>query len=216
MEWFDGEMFGVWINKILEFDEIRFKFVYECGQVFVCIYSIDLEVMGLIDDLMFYLMEEFVWIMWDRYFEMDIFQFMIDYVVWWLFDNLLLDNKFCFVYNDFCNGNIMVIFEGIGVVLDWEIVLIGDLVCDIGWICMNLWWFGCWDLEVGGFGKFVDLLVGYEEEFGIKVDLEYVKFWEVFGLFWWVIGCFGMVVRWCEGFDVIVEWFGIVCWFLEC
>lgn len=98
----------------------------------------------------------------------------------------------------------MVDENGIVAVLDWEIAHIGDPMRDLGWICVNSWRFGS-DQPVGGFGSYEDLFAGYEEECGRKVDPDQVKFWEVFGSFWWACGCLGMAEHYRTGPDQTVE-----------
>jgi hypothetical protein len=75
---------------------------------------------------------------------------------------------------------------------------------DLGWICTNSWRFNS-DKPVGGFGEYEDLFRGYEEESGKKVDPARVKFWEVFGSFWWAVGCLGFVEQYRNGPDQTVE-----------
>ena len=88
---------------------------------------------------------------------------------------------------------------------DWELAHLGDPIRDLGWICTNSWRFGRRDLPVGGFGKREDLLEGYESISGIAVDPEHVRFWEVFGSFWWSIGCLGMANHFRTGPDRSIE-----------
>ena len=88
---------------------------------------------------------------------------------------------------------------------DWETAHIGDPMRDLGWICTNSWRFGRSDLPVGGFGSYEDLLAGYESVSGKEVDLERVKFWEVFGSFWWAVGTLGMAQIYRTGPDPSVE-----------
>jgi hypothetical protein len=76
---------------------------------------------------------------------------------------------------------------------------------DLGWICTNSWRFGRSDLPVGGFGSYADLFRGYERVSGKRVDPERVKFWEVFGSFWWAVGCLGMAEHYRTGPDKTVE-----------
>jgi hypothetical protein len=90
-------------------------------------------------------------------------------------------------------------------VLDWEVAHIGDPMRDLGWICTNSWRFGRSDLPVGGFGTYADLFRGYEKVSGREVDPERVKFWEVFGSFWWSVGCLGMAEHYRTGPDKTVE-----------
>ena len=72
-------------------------------------------------------------------------------------------------------------------------------------ICTNSWRFGVTELPVGGFGEYEDLFAGYESVTGQKVDAEHVKFWEVFGSFWWAVGCLGMAEHYRSGPDQTVE-----------
>jgi hypothetical protein len=92
-----------------------------------------------------------------------------------------------------------------GAVLDWEIAHIGDPMRDLGWLCTSSWRFGYPEQPVGGFGSYEDLFAGYEEESGRVVDPEHVRFWEVFGSFWWSIGCLGMADQYRTGPDRSVE-----------
>ena len=113
------------------------------------------------------------------------------------------------VHNDFRNGNVMFAPHGVVAVLDWEVAHIGDPMRDLGWICTNSWRFGRSDLPVGGFGHYEDLFAGYESISGVPVDRERVKFWEVFGSFWWAVGCLGMAEHYRTGPDQTVERPGI-------
>jgi aminoglycoside phosphotransferase (APT) family kinase protein len=56
-------------------------------------------------------------------------------------------------------------------------------------------------LPVGGFGRYEDLFRGYERASGQKIDPVRVKFWEVFGSFWWSVGCLGMAEHYRTGPD---------------
>jgi hypothetical protein len=120
-------------------------------------------------------------------------------------EHLPKDHELALVHNDFRNGNFMVDGLGINAVLDWEIAHIGDPMRDLGWICTNSWRFGVTELPVGGFGRREDLFAGYESISGHRVDPEHVKFWEVFGSFWWAVGCLGMAEHYRSGPDQTVE-----------
>ena len=109
------------------------------------------------------------------------------------------------VHNDFRNGNIMVSPAGVVAVLDWEIAHIGDPMRDLGWICTNSWRFGRSELPVGGFGGYADLFRGYERVSGRAVDPAHVKFWEVFGSFWWACSSLTMAQHYRTGPDRTVE-----------
>ena len=99
----------------------------------------------------------------------------------------------------------MVSPAGVVAVLDWEIAHIGDPMRDLGWICTNSWRFGRSELPVGGFGGYADLFRGYERVSGRAVDPAHVKFWEVFGSFWWACSSLTMAEHYRTGPDKTVE-----------
>ncbi|MGE0621192.1 MAG: phosphotransferase family protein [Pseudomonadales bacterium] len=205
MEWLEGEALGARIARAPELENVRKKLAYECGQVLARIHQIDLDATGLRDKLETAPPEYFVNQTWERYKLLNTPQPMIDYAGRWLMDHLPTDYESTLVHNDFRNGNFMVNQDGINAVLDWEIAHIGDPMRDLGWICTNSWRFGRTELPVGGFGEYADLFAGYEAESGRKVDPEHVKFWEVFGSFWWAVGCLGMAEHYRSGPDKTVE-----------
>jgi aminoglycoside phosphotransferase (APT) family kinase protein len=205
MEWLDGETLGARIVKAPELDEIRPTLAFSCGQIMARIHSIDLDATGLRDRLEAAPPEYFVNQTWERYKLLNTPQPMIDYAGRWLMDHLPTRFESTLVHNDFRNGNFMVTAEGINAILDWEIAHIGDPMRDLGWICTNSWRFGRTELPVGGFGEYEDLFAGYEAESGTKVDPAHVKFWEVFGSFWWAVGCLGMAEHYRHGPDQTVE-----------
>jgi len=131
---------------------------------------------------------------------------MIDYTARWLLDKLPSERRPTLVHNDFGNGNLMVDKQhGVVAVLDWEVAHLGDPMRDLGWICTNSWRFGVTELEVGGFGSLDDLLRGYERVSGQQVQPSDVHYWQVFGSFWWAVGCLGMAEHYRNGPDKTVE-----------
>ena len=111
----------------------------------------------------------------------------------WLRDNLPRSGDLIgglrVVHGDFRNGNFIVGPEGIRTVIDWEICHLGDPMEDLGWLCVNSWRFGNIDLPVGGFGRREDLIQAYESGSGETVDINELRFWEVFGSLKWGIVC---------------------------
>ena len=204
MEWLDGEALGARIVRSPEFEAIRPKLAYECGKVLAKIHSIDLDTTGLRARLWEIPPAGFVEQTWERYRLLDTPQPMIDYVARWLMENLPEQHETALVHNDFRNGNFMLSPDGIVAVLDWEVAHVGDPMRDLGWMCTNSWRFGASD-PVGGFGQYEDMFKGYEDESGKTVDPEHVKFWEVFGSFWWSVGCLGMAEHYRSGPDKTVE-----------
>ena len=204
MEWLDGEALGSRILRDDQFAGIRPTLAYECGRIMARIHGIDIEKSGLGERLSHITPEEFVSQTWGSYQLLEVPQPMIDYTGRWLMDNIPDQYNPTLVHNEFRNGNFMVTSEGIVGILDWEIAHIGDPMRDLGWICTNAWRYGE-SLPVGGFGTYEELFRGYEEVSGLSVDPGRVKFWEVFGSFWWSIVCLTMVERFRNGPDRSIE-----------
>lgn len=209
MQWLDGEALGARIVRAPELDAIRPRLAFECGQILARIHSIDWRQNALSERLHVVPTEDFVHLMWDRYKAYGTPQPMIDFAARWLLENRPADVELTLVHNDFRNGNVMVSPEGVVAVLDWEVAHIGDPMRDLGWICTNSWRFGRRDLPVGGFGSYDDLFAGYESISATAVDPARVRFWEVFGSYWWAVGCLGMAEHYRNGPDRTVERPGI-------
>jgi len=64
---------------------------------------------------------------------------------------------------------------------------------------VNSWRFGNRELPVGGFGTVEELLAGYQSETDIKVSVQDLKFWEVYGSFWWAVTTLIMAHTWRTG-----------------
>jgi len=216
MQWLDGETLGSRILRAPELAEIRPRLAYQCGQILARIHAIDPAATGLDQELQTVSAEQFVRRMWDQYRGYETPQPMIDYAARWLLDHLPAGQRRTLVHNDFRLGNLMVTPAGVTAVLDWEGAHIGDPVRDLGWICTNSWRYGNTALPVGGIGTREDLLAGYRDVSGIAIDPEHVRFWEVFGSFWWAIGCLTMAQGWRHGPDPSVERPGIARRSSEC
>ncbi len=205
MEWLDGETVGGRILRAPELEAVRPRLAFQCGEVLARIHGIDPVASGLADRLKTVSPRDYVTDVWERYRSFRTAMPMIDYTARWLLDHLPEETEPRLVHNDFRNGNLMVSPEGIVAVLDWELAHLGDPVRDLGWLCTNSWRFGRHELRVGGFGHLEDLLDGYESVSGVRVAPEHVRFWEVFGSFWWAGMSLAMAVYWRAGADRTVE-----------
>jgi len=204
MEWLEGETMGQRIIKAPELAEARRSLAFECGQVLARIHALPVSD-SLATRLHKVSPERLVRETWDAYIALDTPQPMIDFTAQWLLNHLPDDSRSTLVHGDFRNGNLMVTPAGIKAVLDWELCHIGDPIRDLGWLCVNSWRFGNRSLPVGGFGKVEDLIAGYESVSNHCVDLEALRFWEVFGSFWWSITTLGMAKTWRTGETPSVE-----------
>ena len=205
MEWLEGETVGSRILRSDALATIRPALARQCGEVLARIHGIDIEAEGLAEKLETVSPRDFVEEVWASYRSFETALPMIDYTARWLLDHLPESSEVRLVHNDFRNGNIMVSPEGIVAVLDWELAHLGDPVRDLGWICTNSWRFGRQELPVGGFGHVEDLLDGYESVSGRRIDLDHLRFWEVFGSFWWAVMSLKMAIAWRERIDRSVE-----------
>ncbi len=205
MEWLDGETLGKRIVSSDDLADARTQLAFQCGETLARIHSIDISNSDIADVLDRITPDLFLEQTWARYRNFDVAQPMIDYTAVWLRERLPSTPELRVVHNDFRNGNIMVSPDGIVAVLDWELAHIGDPMRDLGWLCTNSWRFGRSELPVGGFGTYEDLFRGYESVSGQPVDRDRVKFWEVFGSFWWAVGCLEMANAYRTGIDRGVE-----------
>ena len=205
MEWIDGESLGSRINRSDDLATARMGLARECGMALARIHAIDVDSSGLRDALNEVDPADEVRQTWERYKGFGSPQPMIDFTARWLLDHLPQESERALVHGDFRNGNLVVAPGGMAAVLDWEIAHIGDPMRDLGWLCTASWRFGHPEQPVGGFGSYEDLFAGYEAESGRPVDPDHIRFWEVFGSFWWSVGCLGMADQYRSGPDRSVE-----------
>jgi hypothetical protein len=83
-------------------------------------------------------------------------------------------------------------------------VVLQDPAEDLGWLCVRAWRFGS-DLPVGGIGQREELLAAYQAAGGAPVDLERVRFWEVFGNLKWAVICIAQAKTHLDGLVKSVE-----------
>jgi aminoglycoside phosphotransferase (APT) family kinase protein len=205
MEWLEGETLGARIVRDPSLAAIRPQLAEQCGEILARIHAIDLSASGLASRLSHMSPERYVHETWRRYQALDTPQPMLDFAARWLLEHLPTTFAPTLVHNDFRNGNLMVSAKGVIAVLDWEIAHVGDPMRDLGWICTNSWRFGRSELPVGGFGAYTDLFRGYERVSGKRVDPKHVRFWEIFGSFWWACASLTMAQHFRAGPDRTVE-----------
>jgi aminoglycoside phosphotransferase (APT) family kinase protein len=122
----------------------------------------------------------------------------------WLERNRLEPQGEAVLHGDFRLGNLIIGEDGIRAVLDWELVHRGDPCQDLGYLCVRAWRFGG-EYPVGGFGTYEDLFQAYERVSGRTVDLERVRWWQVFGTVWWGGACMLQASRHLSGSERSVE-----------
>jgi aminoglycoside phosphotransferase (APT) family kinase protein len=204
-DWIDGEALGQRIVRDPQLRKLQPSLAEQCGAILARIHAIDLRRAGLDGALAELSPEDEVRLTWERYRQLPAAQPMIDYTARWLLDHLPPPQPPRLVHSEFRCGNLIIDASGIRAVLDWEMAHIGDPMRDLGWLCTNSWRFGASELPVGGFGHYEELFAAYERASGRPVDPQRVRFWEVFGSFWWAIGCLEMAEMYRSGIDRSVE-----------
>lgn len=190
MDRLPGETIARKILRDKEFDEVRPKLARQCGEILARIHAVDIAplktVLPIIDgptQLRHYRD------LYDAYnYPHPVFELAFK----WLEPRLAKSARQTLVHGDFRHGNLLISPRGVEAALDWELTHIGDPLEDIGWICTNSWRFGVSEKVVGGFGDLDDLLAGYEEAGGGKVDIEDVRSWIVYGSLKWGVMCMTM------------------------
>ena len=205
VRWLEGETLGSRIVKSAALADARRQLARQCGEMLARIHAVDPVATGLDRALKVVAPADLVRQTWVHYQSFQTPQPMIDYTAQWLLAHLPPPVPPALTHADFRNGNLMVGPGGLVGVLDWEISHLGDPMRDLGWLCTASWRFGVAERPVGGFGDYADLFAGYEAVSGRPVDPAHVRFWEVFGSFWWAVGCLAMAEHWRTGPDRTVE-----------
>jgi aminoglycoside phosphotransferase (APT) family kinase protein len=206
MAWVEGETIGSRINHQTRYATVRSDLARQCGEILARIHATDLQANGLVAELEQIDAATLVRRTWDEYRELDVPQPVIDFAGRWLTDHVPASSPARLVHGDFRNGNLIIDeVDGIVAVLDWELAHVGDPLRDLGWVCTRSWRFGRPELPVGGFGEIDDLVSAYEQESGEAVDRDRLRYWEVFGSFWWAVTCLRLADTYRSGSETSVE-----------
>jgi aminoglycoside phosphotransferase (APT) family kinase protein len=200
--WVEGETLGARIARSPDFEKARGVLARRCGEILARIHAVDAASLGRDLSLEAMTPASAVRKAWSGYQALGVDHPMIDYTARWLLDHPPRERPATLVHGDFRNGNLMVRPDGeVTAVLDWELAHIGDPMRDLGWLCTRSWRFGVADRPVGGFGTYDDLFAGYESVSGMPVDRDSVRYWEVFGSFWWACASLSMAADYRSGND---------------
>jgi aminoglycoside phosphotransferase (APT) family kinase protein len=190
MDRMQGETIARKILRDVEFDPIRPRLAYQCGQILAKIHAVDTapiaKYLSVIDgpSQLHHYRD-----LYDSYnYPHPVFEFAFK----WLEPRMAKAKRQTLVHGDFRHGNLLISPNGVEAALDWELTHIGDPLEDIGWICTNSWRFGQADKVVGGFGELRDLIAGYEDAGGGKIDIDDARTWIVYGSLKWGVMCMSM------------------------
>ncbi len=123
--------------------------------------------------------------MFDWYLRLGVEVPAFDLAFAWLKPRMPSGPATCLVHGDFRSGNLLVDAEGLAAAIDWELTHLSVPAEDLGWLCVQAWRFGNWELPVGGFGTREALLAAYGG--GVRADELHV--WEVYGNLKWGMSC---------------------------
>ena len=196
MERLSGETVGVRVLRLPQLAEARAGMARQCGQMLARLHGargfepLGLRSTGAVEELE---------ALEARYRESGQNRPVFEFALRWLRYNLPAESGRVLLHGDFRTGNLMVGPEGIRAVLDWELAHIGPASYDLAWLCVPSWRFQRPDLPVGGFGTREDLLAGYVEAGGAKIDPAELHAWEVFQTMNWGVMCAGVAKAFMEG-----------------
>ena len=190
MDRLPGETIARKILRDVEFDAVRPRLAYQCGEILARIHKVDTvplaKVLPVIDGAT----------QLRRYRDLyDAYSYphpVFEYAFRWLESRMGNAGRQTLVHGDFRHGNLLISPRGVEAALDWELTHIGDPLEDIGWICTNSWRFGVADKVVGGFGDLKDLAAGYKDAGGGDIDVDDVRTWIVYGSLKWGVMCMSM------------------------
>ena len=98
----------------------------------------------------------------------------------WLRSNLPVAPRVSLLHGDYRTGNFLFENDRITAVVDWELAELGDPLEDLGWVFKELWMLGD---KICGFFEREEFIRLYEEYSGIRVDLDALRFWEMYAEF---------------------------------
>ncbi len=126
--------------------------------------------------------------MFESYRRLDVDVPAFDLAFAWLKPRMPTGPATCLAHGDFRSGNFLVDGQGLAAVLDWELTHLSVPAEDLGWLCVQAWRFGQWQMPVGGFGTREALVEAYRAAGG-RVALDDLRVWEVFGNLKWGMSC---------------------------
>ena len=93
------------------------------------------------------------------------------------------------MHGDYRLGNFIISEDSFESVIDWELAHIGNPLEDLSWLCVKSWRFGNNSKRAAGLGSIEELIEGYEINSNIKIDLEELNLWQIYGSLRWGIIC---------------------------
>ena len=105
---------------------------------------------------------------------------VVAYATNWLKDNLVSNDRVTIVHGDYRTGNYITRDGRIAAVIDWEMVHLGDPIEDISYIIGSAWRSARPLSWVSHLMPQEEFFARYEEESGIRIDQEKVKYYHVF------------------------------------
>lgn len=122
----------------------------------------------------------------------------------WLYQHMPNPRERVLVHGDYRLGNFMFGEDGVRGIIDWELAHWGDPMEDIGWLAVKSWRFGG-KKPMAGVGDYDEFFRAYEAAGGAPVDVDRVRFWELFGNLKWGVITITQAANYFSGRNKTVE-----------
>lgn len=198
----EGETIPRKILRDKEYAKVRPKLAHQCGLMLARIHQVPVTTLPQLrqssaaDEVRIYL---------KQYRDQGVNRPIFELAFRWLQEHCPVQETLKLVHGDFRNGNLMISQDGIAAVLDWELAHLGDPMEDLGMLCVNSWRFGNIDHAAGGFGSYQQLIDGYEAGGGAKVDINRLRYWQIFKTLMWGVVCDANAIAFSNGKNSTLE-----------
>ena len=186
MEFISGETIPRKILRDDIFKKIRTSITFRMGEILAKIHQSDISDLGELKEMSF---DESLKKLYKVYSSFKEPQPVFEYAFNFLAKKNLKNPNNVLVHGDYRLGNFIISENALNSVIDWELSHIGSPLEDLSWLCVKSWRFGKNRKRVAGLGNLDDLIKGYESNSSIKIDLNELDTWQIYGSLRWGVIC---------------------------
>ena len=186
MEFISGETIPRKILRDDIFKKIRTSITFRMGEILAKIHQSDISDLGELKEMSF---DESLKELYKVYSSFKEPQPVFEYAFNFLAKKNLKNPNNVLVHGDYRLGNFIISENALNSVIDWELSHIGSPLEDLSWLCVKSWRFGKNRKRVAGLGNLDDLIKGYESNSSIKIDLNELDTWQIYGSLRWGVIC---------------------------
>ena len=186
MEFIDGETIARKILRDEKYKKIRSSLTFQIGEILSKIHQSDIKQLAELKKMSFDVALNGLHEVYKTFEEpQPIFEYAFNYLA----KNSPKDSHNVLVHGDYRLGNFIISEDSFESVIDWELAHIGNPLEDLSWLCVKSWRFGNNSKRAAGLGSIEELIEGYEINSNIKIDLEELNLWQIYGSLRWGIIC---------------------------